>query len=225
MALMPILNPLGIVEPAHLGQMFFDQTSEVFYQARGRTAADWTLVAPADMVGTFVKIYDHFLGLPQDDPQGPEVRQRVADAEAVRKTMEIDGVVLFGAFRWKTAAGADVAMIRVRFDRPDGLSTFFGFANDPVAHELPAGIGLGTEDRTITFCGEVASLEPRKVVALRVEATAEQATAFVDDRPLAQVPGWGDIPASSVFASFVRRPGRRHTAPGYDLALQRRMKR
>lgn len=227
---MSIGNPTNVVEPAHLGQMFYDFGAQVFYQARGRTAADWHLVPPADMVGSFVKLYDFFVGVPADDPRGDDAEEFMADSRLVGQMLSGEGMELFSALRWRAGDGMVAMQARVRFSRTAGLSVFVGFAVAPKPHAMPGGAGFSIEDGVLTFGShqsEVAFYEP---LLLRVEVTREDVFAYVADRSVggfkidADASGfWLD--SRPVVALFNRWPGKRPIVPGYDAVLKRSLKR
>jgi len=217
-----ITDPTGVLEPPYLGAHFFDQQPSVFYQARGRTAADWHFVPPTDFVGSFVKIYDFFVGVPADDPKEPEVHRIVADAQKVRETMRLCGleIVGFGGLRWK-AGPLDVFQIRLRFNRLSGLSLFAGFAAETKAWAMPTGVGFTLEDDALTFGESTRRLREGDVLALRIEV-AFTATAYVNDERFGTA--FGVVPPlKPVVALFDRAPGPRPVAPGYEAALKRNM--
>ena len=226
MATEAILNPTGRVEPAHVGQMFWDPLSEVFYQARGPGAHDWRYVPPRDLPGSFVKIYDFFLGLPPHDAQGDKGREWYADNEVVRRTMELDGVRVAQAFAWRTAAGANAMMARIIFGRVWGLSLFFGFDMEVKPHRLPTGLGITVEDGFLQFGDAVESrqVHPGDSFVLRIETHLTTATAYIDDRQFARCET-GPIRPRPVVTLFVKDDGPRATAPGYETALKRMLDR
>lgn len=202
-----ITNPSGVIEPAHLGQMFWDADSEVFYQARGRTADDWRLVTPGEMPGSFIKVYDFFLGpmMPAlaaaKDDHG--LAERFVDSEAVRATMQMDGVRVFHAFAWRAANGTDAMMARIKFDRVEGLSLFVGFAVSKSAHQMPHGDGFDIDDGVVSIGNRSRQIEPGQTLMFRVEQRPALKRAV-----------------DPVVAVFVRGPGDRKVAPGYALALK-----
>lgn len=217
-----ILNPTGRIEPMHIGQMFFDQSTEIFYQARGPTSDDWRLVPPADFVGSFVKIYDFFIGIPQDDPNGFGGYERSHDAQAITETMAMGGLRVLQAFAWKTASGETVAMTRLKFDRTGGLSVFFGFDEDARPHKMPSGIGFIIEDGAFTFNGlDRRVVTPGETILFRITKAADEITAHVDDIEFARVDAPGVVLERPMIALFDRSVGSRRTAPGYDQAMKR----
>jgi hypothetical protein len=219
-----IFNPHNLVIPDYLGQMWFDPRSEAFYQARGLTPAHWRLVTPTTLVGSFVKIYDFFLSTPNLDPQGQEGVERVRDAMAVKETMKMDGVELHKeAFGWTTAAGVQVAMVRLTFHKLFGYSFFFGFAHDARAHAMPSGLGFTLEDGWLKFGEEKRRVFEGQRVLLMVTATkldrGYDGLSVVDGEDWAHTFNMGA--GSPVLALFVRRGVDRKVAPGYELALKR----
>jgi hypothetical protein len=218
-----VCNPCGVIEPQHLGQFFFDKAAEVFYQARGRTAADWQFVAPKDFIGSFVKIYDLFLGVPANDPRGPDAATYVHDTELVKETMALDGVEILSANRWMTAAGVDVLQCRLRLHRVDGLSLFIGFAPEARAHAMPSGLGFTIDDGILSFNQGSRPVEPGAVELMRIEISAK-VEAFVNGEPFSIA--FGAVAATSpILALFVKGPGERKIAPGYERALKRNLAR
>jgi hypothetical protein len=216
-----ICSPLGIVEPSHLGQMFLDQFTEVCYQARGLTADDWQLVIPADLPGSFVKIYDFFLGPPDLDPQGAEGALKFTDAGIIGKTMTLNGLTVLQAFSWRTARGGNAALTRLKFDRLDKLSIFFGFDSFAIPHTMPSGLGFTIEDGRISFGGVVCrDLRCGETVAFRIETFLAEAWGWIDDRPPTKVPT-DPIRPRAVVALMDRKPGPRPVSPGYEHALKR----
>ncbi len=220
-----ITDPTNAIEPASVGGMFFDPINTVFYQARGRTAADWVFVPPADFVGSMVKIYDQFYGLPEDDPRDVEAATRWADAKVVRDTMALSGVDVLGlgGLRWRTAVGVDVLQVRMRFNRFKDLSVFIGFAAEAKAYAMPEGVGFSIEDGRLRFGEETASLPLGRPLALRIEIGGA-VDAFIDDLHIGTV--WGVVaPMRPVVALFDRGPGPRPVAQGYEHALKRNVER
>lgn len=221
-----ITSPIGAIEPGHIGQMFFDSLSQVFYQARGRSAEDWYFVRPADLPGSFVKIYDLFLGpaRPATTPES-DLAERVADSEAVRETMAMDGVRVLSAFCWKVARGPHVMMARIKFDRVRALSLFAGFDPAARAHAMPDGVGFTFEDGILSFGDIYRVVTPGETMLLRLELdNAVWASAFVNDRPFAQLHAPAAEPAPLV-ALFDRSRGPRPVARGYERALKRNLAR
>lgn len=223
-----ILNPTGVVVPGHLGQMFMDPKSESLYQARGRTPADWRLITPDTLVGSFVKIYDFFLSTPELDPQSHVGVEFVNDANAVKAQLRLDGVDVHGdPLAWKTHQGAQVAMARLTFDEIHGYSFFFGFAPSPTPNAMPEGIGFTIEGGWLVFGNLQRRLYEGDRVHLMVAAFETDGgwTAFgvVDNADSASM--WSMGLGKPVLAVFVRRPGERRIAPGYDLTLKRALER
>ena len=221
-----IYNPHNLLIPEHMGQMFFDPRSESFYQARGVTPADWRLVTPATLVGSFVKIYDFFLGTPNLDPQGQEGADRVRDSEAVKATLKLDGVDLHQAHAWETATKVQVAMVRLTFNEIFGYSFFFGFAHDARAYAMPKGLGFTLEDGCLQFGGEKRRVYEGERLLLTVAADkldrGYTGYSIVDDKDWTHTFSLGA--GSPVLALFVRRGVDRKVAPGYELALKRTLR-
>lgn len=218
-----VCNPCGVIEPQHLGQFFYDATAEVFYQARGRTKDDWHFVAPKDFVGSFIKIYDFFVGIPADDPRGPEAARYIQDTELAKQTIALDGVEILSANKWYTAQeGKLVAMTRLRFHKIAGISLFFGFARDVKAISMPNGVGFMVEDGAVEFAGYTHKLKAADQVLLRLEAKDKMFDAFVNDEKYAEGQSWNEC-SQAVIALFVRSPGSRIIAPGYERALKRNL--
>jgi hypothetical protein len=219
------LNPVGAIEPMHVGQMFLDHESEAFYQARGKTAADWQIVHPDDMIGSFVKVYDHFFGLPQNDPQGPEGARIVTEANIVKQTMMLDGVHVLQAFAWKTHDDTEVMVVRLKFERVKDLLLFVGYARDTRAHAMPQGVGMVIENGAVTFgFGEGVSVRKGETVAFRVSISGCWVEARVREQPIAQ--SVEDDPAARrpVVALLNLGPGPRPHAPNYGPVLQRKLR-
>ena len=212
-----IYDPRGLIKPGWLGQMFFDNATHDFYQARSLGENDWRLIPPADFVGSFVKIYDFFIGIPADDTTE---RQRVIDSEAVKETMAMDGVRLLQAFCWR-ANETTAAMVRFKFDHVRDLSIFFGYASDPRPHTMPVGIGFRIEDGVLEWGGENRDLIPGDIIALRIETTLTASCAYLNDARFLSTTAVLD--GHPIVAVFNRGPGDRPTAPGYDRAMKRLM--
>jgi hypothetical protein len=219
-----ILNPTNLVIPQYLGQMFLDPRGEVLYQARGTSPADWRLVTPGTLVGSFVKIYDFFLGPPEFDPQGVKAIERVSDANVIKDTLKMDGVEIHKeAFAWKTATGMQVAMVRLTFHKIFGYSFFFGFAHGAKAYAMPSGLGFTLEDGWLKFGEDHRWVYEGERLVLMVGAVKVDGgytgCGSVNGKD------WGLVPAlavgSPVLALFVRRGVDRKVAPGYELALKR----
>jgi hypothetical protein len=221
---MDIADPTNVVAPAYLGAMWFDAASNVFYQARGLTAADWVFVPPADMVGSFVKIYDQFYGLPEDDPKDASARQRYLDAQIVRDTMAMSGVevVGLGGLRWRAANGIDVFQIRLRFRKIDSFVLFAGFAEEPKAHAMPSGVGFEMSNGFLRFGGNAREIAEGETFVLRIEVSRGYVFAYVGDE-LLDSHKIEVIPSVPVVALFDIGPGPRPVAPGYDRMLERKM--
>jgi hypothetical protein len=215
----PVLDPTGLIEPMFVGQHFLDPVNEVFYQARGTTAFDWHLVAPADLVGSFVKVFDQFLGLPQDDPQGDSVRRMTIEALAVRETMQLAGIHVPQAFAWKVGEVA-IAQARIRIERPASLSLFVGFATHARPIALPSGVGFRIDDGVLRF-GADSNLGNDETVLLRIEIDGVIANGFVNDQHFASMSSREVETNHPVVALFDRSTGPRPIAPGYELALKR----
>ena len=214
-----ILNPIGRIEPMHVGQHFLDPVNEVLYQARGSSADDWVLVPPEDLVGSFVKVYDHFSGLPQNDPQGDSVPRMTNDANAIKDTMAIAGVHVLQAYAWKAGEVA-VAQARIRIERPYALSLFMGFATDARPIAMPSGVGFRIDNGVLRF-GADSLLGDDETVLLRVEIDGVIANGFVNDQHFAATSSRDISTDKPVVALFARSHGPRPTAPGYALAMQR----
>lgn len=224
-----IESPVGVVPPAYLGAMWWDPVSHVFYQARSMVPGGWRLVAPADMAGSFIKVFRYFIGVPGDDPVGEHARRDfLADHDAVRATMVIDGVNIEGtALRWRTAGGADVMQVRLTFRRPGGLSLFVGFAESPARpHAMPSGVGFAVEDGVIRFGEHEEPVGARKTRLFRIVLDSGEAAGFLDDGLVLRGPVRFATAPEPVVALFNRREaGERPTAPGYDKALKRSLER
>jgi hypothetical protein len=216
-----VTNPTGIIEPAWLGALWLDSANNIFYQARGRTAADWHFVPPADFLGSFVKIYNQFYGIPDNDPKDAEAAMRYADAKVIRDTMALCGVEMLGlgGLRWQTADGVDVLQVRLRFSRFADLSIFVGFAPEARAWAMPEGVGFRIEDGVLSFGGKTAPLHLRQPYTLRIEIGGV-ADAFLGDQHVGTAYGVV-VPTRPVVALFDRGPGPRPVAPGYERALKR----
>lgn len=224
-----VLNPVGIMQPDHLGQMFIDPTTEVFYQARGLSAYDWRLVTPAELTGSFVKIFDFFLGPMMPPPEAPEheLRRRVADAEAVRRTMALDGVAILQAFAWR-AGKTDVMMTRLRFDRIDDISMFVGFAPRYSARTMPDGSAFTIDDGMVAFGPHSHRIARGDTVLLRVELMPTPkgifAAGYIDDEHFGTC-GTPSCTPNPVIGLFDRGDGPRKTDPDYPMALKRNLER
>jgi hypothetical protein len=219
-------DPTNVVVPAYLGAMWFDAASNVFYQARGLTAADWRFVPPADMVGSFVKIYDQFYGIPEDDPKHADAATRYGDAKLVRDTMALSGVEVLGlgGLRWRAVSGIDVFQVRLHFHKVDGFMLFAGFAKEARAYAMPSGVGFEMSNGFLRFNGNSKEIAPGEIVILRIEGAVHSAKAFVNDEPLGKVTVTG-VPPIPVVAIFDVGPGPRPVAPGYEHALKRNVER
>jgi len=223
---MDIADPTNVVAPAYLGAMWFDAASNVFYQARGLTAADWRFVPPADMVGSFVKIYDQFYGIPEDDPKNADAATRYGDAKLVRDTMALSGVEVLGlgGLRWRAANGTDVFMVRLRFRKVNGFMLFAGFAKEARAYAMPEGVGFEMSNGFLRFASNSREVYPGEIVVLRIEAEHWAAKAFVNDDPLGEI-SIESLPPTPVVALLDIGPGPRPVAPGYEHALKRNVER
>jgi hypothetical protein len=224
---MDIADPTNVVAPAYLGAMWFDAASNVFYQARGLTAADWLFVPPADMVGSFVKIYDQFYGIPEDDPKNADAATRYGDAKLVRDTMALSGVEVLGlgGLRWRAASGIDVFQVRLHFHKVDGFMLFAGFAKEARAYAMPSGVGFEMSNGFLRFGGNAREVARGEIVSLRIESvTREAASASVNDAWLGTVAA-DSVPLAPVVALFDVGPGPRPVAPGYEHALKRNVER
>jgi len=232
-----ITDPTNAIEPASVGGMFFDPINTVFYQARGRTSADWVFVPPADFVGSMVKIYDQFYGLPEDDPKDAEAANRWSDAKVIRDTMAMSGVEVLGlgGLRWRAASGTDVFMVRLRFRKVDGFMLFAGFAKEARAYAMPEGVGFEFSNGFLRFGGNAREIAPGEIVVLRIEAAARWApeggsyfvhfvSAFIDDELLGSAPA-ESVPPIPVVALLDIGPGPRPVAQGYEHALKRNVDR
>jgi hypothetical protein len=217
-----ICNPLGVVEPAYLGQMFLDPINHIFYQARGLTASDWCFVAPSELSGSFVKIYNLFLGLPPDDPAGPQGAEFVMLSKLVSDTIALDGVEILQAHRWK-AGSIDVAQARLKFNRSDDISMFVGFAAKAKAYEMPCGHGFVIKNGDMVFGEGQRWIGRGETILLRVEY-GEIAYGFVNDKPFGTMKLDEVGQCIPVVALFSHRQGERRIAPGYEKALQENLK-
>lgn len=219
----PLHDPTDILEPPWLGAMFYDADSNVFYQARGPLPADWRFVPPDDLVGSFWKVYDFFVGAPRDDPRDPGAAARHSDSGAVRDTMALTGIEVpdFGGAHWRTAAGVEVYMVKLKFVRTDLLIMFAGFASGKVRpSRLPdGGLGFRLEDGVLTFADQKRTVHPGEMLGLRIEVDDGAAVAFVDDKPFAR--SIGKATAFPVVALFDRSDRPKPTSPGYDTAVNR----
>ena len=218
---MNVTNPIGVIEPAHVGQMFFDMVSEVMYQARGKTAHDWCMVAPPDLPGSFVKIYDMFIGpaFLKNVKFPDDYLDLIKDSEAVRDTMAMDGVRVLQAFFWVTAQGARVMQTRIKFDKTVGLSMFVGFCREAKAHVMPHGAGLSLEHGQLSFNGKSVPVADGGTLLLRIEMHNRNCGVFMNDELLGTEPT--EIYTSPVIALFNKNRGSRKVAPGYEHALKR----
>jgi hypothetical protein len=226
-----VTDPTGIVDPDWIGQMFYDPVNTVFYQARGRTSADWRFVPPADFVGSFVKVYDHFYGLPEDDPKDAEAANRWADAKVVRETMAKSGVEVLGlgGLRWRTANGTDVFQVRLRFHKVDGFILFAGFTGEARAYAMPEGVGFELSNGFLRFGGNAREVAPGEIIVLRIEERKDNIyecnmMATVNDEGLGAVKAEA-LPSIPVVALFDVGPGARQVAVGYENALKRNVER
>ena len=233
-AMTEITDPTNVAEPAWLGIMWLDPVNSCFYQARGKTAADWVPVLPADFNGSFVKIYDQFYGLPEDDPKDAEAANRWADAKVIRDTMALSGVDVLGlgGLRWRAASGTDVFMVRLRFRKVDGFMLFAGFAKEARAYAMPEGVGFEMSKGFLRFAGISRELSAGEIVVLRIEAMRwllgdkwlSNVTAFVGDEQLGSV-NVETVPSIPVVALLDIGPGPRPVAQGYEHALKRNVER
>lgn len=230
--IMTITDPTNAIEPASIGGMFFDPISNIFYQARGRTAADWVFVPPADFVGSLVKIYDQFYGVPDDDGKNADAGTRSGDAKLVRDTMALSGVDVLGlgGLRWRAASGTDVFMVRLRFRKVDGFMLFAGFAKEARAYAMPEGVGFEMSNGFLRFGGNAREIARDETAILRMEVRTcndgEQVLVYgyVGDEELGKIYIKG-IPSTPVVALFDVGPGPRPVAPGYEHALKRNVER
>lgn len=230
---MNISNPKGRLEPAWLGQMFFDPGAHAFYQARGLTADDWQLIHPDDMVGSFVKIYDHFIGIPQNDDQTPLGIQRHKDAIVVRETMKIAGLEImdFGGLCWD-AEDKVIYLVKLRFIEVAGRHVFLGFVDEAPAWKMPYGLGLYLREGVIWFCNSARVGKPigyyrdGDVATFRLEisnvAEMFQIDISLSGKDIAN-PVVERLPVKPVLALFDCKRGPRPVSGGYDYALQRNM--
>lgn len=221
----PVCCPIGRVAPLYLGAMYFDHVTHVFYQARGFTAHDWRLVTPEEMVGSFVKVWRYFKGLPRDDPKGQAAREQALDEEAVRKTMAMAHVDVHRGERWTTAAGVDVMQARLTISRTAGQVLFVGFAPAPARpYSMSGGAGFGIWESGARF-GPSEIVLPKGPIALRVEVEDGRAVGFVNDErivaPILEAPS----PREPVVSLFEFGDGPRPFEPGYELALKRSQER
>ena len=235
-----ITDPTNAIEPASVGGMFFDPINTVFYQARGRTAADWVFVPPADFVGSLVKIYDQFYGLPEDDPRDAEAATRWADAKVVRDTMALSGVDVLGlgGLRWRAASGTDVFMVRLRFRKVNGFMLFAGFAKEARAYAMPEGVGFEMSNGFLRFGGNAREIGQDEVVVLRIEAKMRKVEkrfavdGYVGDELFGSMTDESlgslvveSLPPHPVVALLDIGPGPRPVAQGYENALKRNVER
>lgn len=226
--LVNIYDPTDVLEPPYLGAMFFDAASNVFYQARGVTAADWRFVPPGDLAGGFWKVYDFFVGCPAHDPRGPMVGTRHRDAQLVRETMELNGVHVldFGGLCWETHGGIKVYLVKIKMNRTHGFKLFAGFASEKPNSAKPVeGLGFQFEDGVLRFGTEARRhVLPGDVLGLRIEVTGEDVFAFVNDKDFGGQAFKEGTPLSwPALAMFEVADGPRPYVPGYDGAVDRHM--
>lgn len=212
-------NPNGRMVPLHIGQMYYDHINEIFYQARGVTQFNWHFVPPSDMVGSFVKIYNFFVGAAAHDPRGAEIAQKVLDAESVKETMCLSGAEIMHALFWETASGADVLQTRIRFHRNKDIVLFIGFSRSAKAHTMPISDGV-TILNGVARCGDKERALASDTVLFRLERLDGTVTAFMDDEPLGTL---ANISGNPVIALFNLDQGRRPISDGYGAALQRNL--
>ena len=222
---MTFCNPTGVLIPEYVGQMFFDHVSHIFYQARGQTENDWHFVAPDEMVGSFVKLYDYYLGTPDTDPRGEAAEEWTKDSEISAGMMRMEGLLPMRLMRWRTFGNIDVMMARVRFDKVDGMSHFIGFCERPVTYRMPSGAGFNIISGLIWFGDVIVGRAPiENPVMFRVEIGGHTAAGFINNAPVGTI----EVPRvtfTPVIALFNHNGGRREVFPGYDGLLQKRQKK
>jgi hypothetical protein len=216
-------DPTGVLEPPWLGAIFYDPDANVFYQARGPKPADWRFVPPEDLVGSFWKVYDFFVGAPKDDPRDPGAGTRHGDAQAVRDAMAMAGIEVpdFGGFYWETVAGVEVYMVKLKFVRTEGLLMFAGFASGKVRpSRLPdGGLGFVLRYGVLTFGDYHRDIVPGETLGLRIEVDDERVEAFIDDKLIAV--SYGVATKHPVVALFDLSDRPKPAPAGYDATVNR----
>jgi hypothetical protein len=217
-----ICNPNGNVVPAYLGQMFLDQTNNLFYQARALDADSWHVVLPNDMAGAFIKIYDFFVGLPRYDPKGDWVSQSLQDSEVIKETMKINGLEILHALRWDTHDGGNVMQVRLLFHHVAKTHIVVGFALSTKAHTMPSGAVVEINDGWIAFSQRQLKDLDRLLVRIALNRT-DAAISINGEKVWSGQMDTDDL--RPVVALFNTGGGRRPITEGYDRALQRNMDR
>jgi hypothetical protein len=217
-----IYDPTDVLEPPYLGAMFLDPENTVFYQARGLTPDSWRFVPPEDLVGSFWKVYDFFVGVPPDDPQDPMAHSRHKDAGLVRETMELNGIAVldFGGERWRTVDGTDVYLVKLQMRRFDDTIMFAGFASaKPRPAQVSYGTGFFLWRGVLAFGDRSYSVKRDEFVGLRIEIKDGSAKGFLNDELFGEMPGGAT--KYPVVAIFHHGAGPRPVVPDYAGAVNR----
>jgi len=156
-----IICPIGLVEPAHVGQFFFDAVNEVYYRACGPDADSWCLVTPAEFLGSHIKSFVDFLEPMHhavkltDEQRKSALVKHAMRMERAPHHVDADGAAQAGfrvddARLWTTASDVRVMQARVLVEGKDRRAVFVGFAaGAPSAVMMPAIAGMVYDRRAV----------------------------------------------------------------------------
>lgn len=163
-----VINPLGAIEPPHVGTFFFDKQNGVFYRADGPTAFDWHLITPAEFHAGFVQSFVDFCAPAHNAMSKDELLDalKLSEPAEARAPYELDarqiaemGLRVNDQRCWQ-AGDVRILMARIKLEAPPPVALFVGFrlavvdptkppfvaAMDQLSNYDPSAVGIGYDD-------------------------------------------------------------------------------